>query len=419
MIAFSLKITAEYDILLLSFKPIPDTRTSVMKILSINLWFDKYGHKTLAQLKSFSHFGYETYAATIAEKEKSLLCEIYKVDYTDNPEENKPADPKSSYNISTIASEDLPKEAFGAAYFGAFRYLIDYACDNDFDIVYFRRLMSKIMYAGPHFGHLSGHCSIVYEIPTFPFDVPANKLYALRDKLEMFIYRRCKKHISVTSCCLYQHGKPDSDWLLFENGIDISNYTIHNTPPLDSDESCINMLMIANMQSWHRSERILHAIKDYKGTHRLHLIVASPESAEYNTMKELAVKLGIADMIEFNGFLPISRINEIAEDCHIAVGQLSGSEYGIMETHAIKHKDYCGLGLPMFSTCTDTSFPDDYPYFYFIKDTDAPIDLDSIIKWYVNLRNQNPDYRKDMYDHAKTSLQYDHYIKEILDRINC
>ena len=374
-----------------------------MKILSVNLWFEKYGHKTLAQLKSFTHFGYETYAATIIDKNGSLQCEIYRI--------------VSDKDIETTASAAFEKEAFGAAYFGAFRYLFDYACDNEFDIVYMRRLMSKIAYAGPHFKHLARHCSIVYEIPTFPFDVPANKLYALRDKIEMFIYRRCKKHISVTSCCLYQHGKPDNDWLLFENGIDISNYSIHSAPPLDTPESTVNMLMIANMQSWHRSERILHALKDYTGTHKLHLIVASPESEEYKEMQRLAVELGVAEMIDFNDFLPISKINEIAENCHIAVGQLSGSEYGVMETHAIKHKDYCGLGLPMFSTCTDSSFPDDYPYYYFIRDTDSPIDLDAIIKWYEDIRGMHANYRKEMYEHAESSLQYHGYVNEIIMRL--
>ncbi len=390
-----------------------------MKILSINLWFEKYGHKTLAQLKGFSQFGYETYAATIIDKDGALLCEIYRITCAKEGEVQSSitGNESSSCEIETTASVTIEKEAFGVAYFGAFRYLFDYACDNDFDIVYFRRLMSKIAYAAPHFKHLSKHCSIVYEIPTFPFDVPANKLYALRDKLEMLIYRSCKKYISVTSCCLYQHGKPDDDWLLFENGIDISNYTIHDVPSLDKPDGTVNMLMIANMQSWHRSERILHALKDYTGTHKLHLIVASPESDEYRAMQRLANELGVAEMIDFNGFLPISKINEIAETCHLAVGQLSGSEYGVMETHAIKHKDYCGLGLPMFSTCTDTSFPDDYPYYYFIKETDAPIDLDAIIKWYENIRETYPGYRKEMYDHAKKQLQYMDYVADILKQI--
>ena len=66
-----------------------------MKILSINLWFDKYGHKTLAQLKAFRSFGFETYAATVIEVKRALKCEIYKVDN----------------DITTAASQTLEKEA--------------------------------------------------------------------------------------------------------------------------------------------------------------------------------------------------------------------------------------------------------------------------------------------------------------------
>ena len=70
----------------------------------------------------------------------------------------------------------------------------------------------------------------------------------------------------------------------------------------------------------------------------------------------------------------------------------------------------------MFSTCTDTSFPNDYPYYYFIGDTDGDIDLDAIIRWYENIREKHPDHRREMYEHARKHLQYDGYVREILNR---
>ena len=115
----------------------------VMKTLSINLWVDKYGHKTLAQLKAFAGQGYETYAATVREEDKGLVCEIYRVSFisaagstggslgpdTGSERNNKP------YILNTVATEKVEKEAFGTAYFGAFRFLFDYAAENDFYIV--------------------------------------------------------------------------------------------------------------------------------------------------------------------------------------------------------------------------------------------------------------------------------------------
>ena len=71
----------------------------------------------------------------------------------------------------------------------------------------------------------------------------------------------------------------------------------------------------------------------------------------------------------------------------------------------------------MFSTCTDSSFPDDYPYYYFLKDTDADIDLDRIIRWYEDIRRNHPDYRREMYDYAGEHLQYKGYVQDILDRL--
>ena len=76
-----------------------------MKILSINLWFDKYGHKTLAQLKSFSQLGYDTYAATITDKDGALLCEIYRIKCAKEDETriNAPETGNEAYEIETTA----------------------------------------------------------------------------------------------------------------------------------------------------------------------------------------------------------------------------------------------------------------------------------------------------------------------------
>lgn len=369
-----------------------------MKILSINLWFDKYGQKTIAELKSFAHFGYETFAATIRPADGVYKVIVYRVEDRVTTE---------------ILSKDFKAKPAGLSYLDAFKYLFKYAADNNYDIVYMRRLMSKIMYAAPYLGSLSKKASIVYEIPTYPFDIPANMLYGMRDKLELAALKRVSKYISVTSACVYQNAKVPTDWLTFENGLNISNFTETPVPELNDT---ISMLMIANMASWHRSERILHAIKNYSGPYKLHLVVASAESKEYSDMKELAKEMGISDSIDFLNFMPLPEINELAKNIHLAVGQLSGSEYGVMETHALKHKDYCALGLPTFSTCTDSSFMGDYPYYYFIEDTDADIDLDSIIKWYEEI-HKDSDYRSKMFKYAEDNLQFHSYVKNILDRL--
>ena len=45
------------------------------------------------------------------------------------------------------------------------------------------------------------------------------------------------------------------------------------------------------------------------------------------------------------------------------------------------------------------------------------IDLDAIIRWYEAIRKDHPGYRREMYEHARDNLQYDGYVRSIIERL--
>ncbi len=375
-----------------------------MKVLSINLWFENYKPKTLAQLKSFAHFGYETYAATIIEKNGQLSCEIYRTVFSDN------AAPESSCVLEMTEATSFDREAFGTAYFSAFRYLFDYAAANDFDIVYIRRLMSKLYYASPHFKHLAGKCKIVYEIPTYPLDTNETFLYRLRDSLEMMLYSRIKKHITLTAVILRKDMQLPDKWISFHNGIDISNYSVTPVPQLKDE---IHFIAVANMADWHRYDRMLHAMHKYHGKYSLHLTVVSPDNNTVANLRNLVYELGLSEQVEFAGKKELPEIRQLASSCHIGVGQLSYSSDCPPQINTLKTKDYCAMGLPFFTSCRDTSFEPDYPYAYVLNNMDDDLILEDIINWFEQIYT-NPSYKQEMYDYAEKNLQFNNLVKQII-----
>lgn len=375
------------------------------KIMSINLWYDKYSNKTDGQLKAFRNLGYETHVATVVKNQSGFSLSIINVTGINNSEK-----------------EQIESESF-LNYKKIFRYLFDYCASNEYSFVYIRRLMSKLLQAAPFFKDLSKECPIVYEIPTYPLDTGNSLVYRVRDKVEMFVYKHYNRYIKLTLANVIDNVTLPKGWEVFYNAIDMDGYELSAVPPLNDT---LKMLIVANISEYHRYDRILDSIKKYVDTTQdmpntkmhpnIHLTVISPESNAYNYFKEKTSALSLNDYVTFLDKLSTSEIREVAKDCHIGIGQLSTSEKGSNLVNTLKSKDYCAMGLPFVSTCYDTSFEKDFPYIYISKNMDSEIDLANVIDWYKNIRKDSL-YKEKMYNYAKENLQYDKFALQIIEAI--
>ena len=379
------------------------------KILSINLWYEKYGNKTRAQLKSFRKLGYATFVATIAD---GLTVYVYEL--SDGV--------ASSCKDSTVATVEQVNSNCNivfskqcTSYDEAFKTIFEYACEQKFDVIYIRRLMSKLLKASKYIKKASKQIPIAYEIPTYPLDTGGSFLYAARDFVEMTAYKLVNPYIQKTLVNLIAEQKIPDNWEVFHNGIDIDNYLQSESPELSDT---IKFIMVANISEYHHYERMLTAMKEYvdkkNSQYQIHLTVISPDSPAYDSLKKQAEELGIEQMIDFMPSMTMPEIQKIANSCHIGVGQLSKSDKGSNLVNTLKSKDYCAMGIPFFSTCYDTSFEKDFKYIYVTSDMDSNINLDEIIDWYMNIRSDT-EYRSKMYNYAKNNLQFDKLAKQVDD----
>lgn len=359
------------------------------KILSINLWYEKYGNKTRAQLKCFRKAEFDTFIATVLVHDKLSLV-IYQL--TDS-------------NENLIFSKEFSN------YSSLFGCLFDYAIQEKFDIIYIRRLMSKLFYAQKYFKSVNKHIPIVYEIPTFPLDTGNGVLYSLRDFLEMTMYKCIDKSIRMTLVNLIADMPLRKNWYKFHNGIDIDNYHPLNYPELTDT---IKFLIVANISEYHHYERMIDAMHTYSGDKKIDLTIISPDSNAYEIIKNKVKSLNLSGMVHCLPAMNMSEIEKIAEQSHIGVAQLSTSEKGSNLVNTLKSKDYCAFGLPFFSTCYDTSFEKDFPFAYITESMDEEINLNGIIDWYLNIHSDK-NYRQKMFDYARNNLQFDKLVSNIID----
>lgn len=364
------------------------------KVLSINLWYEKYGNKTKAQLKSFRRAGFDSYVAEMSAVNNGVCLHIHKL--TTNQD-----------NIKETIEELVLSRDF-KNYRKAFDFLFSYCEAENFSLIYIRRLMSKLLYCADLINKVNNKIPVVYEIPTYPLDTGNGILYKIRDIAEMAVYK-CFCH-NLTLVNLIDSINIPNNWKTFHNAIDIDNYDLYPVPEYGNT---LNMLIVANIAEYHNYERIIDSIYNYKGDVSVHLSIVSPETNTYLKIKEKINKLGLSEIISTYENMSLDELNKFAKDFHIGIAQLSTSKKGSNIVNTLKTKDYCAMGLPFVSTCFDTSFDRDFPYSYITKNMDDEIDLSEIIKWYSNISKDN-EYRAHMYQYAKDNLQFDTLIDDLI-----
>ncbi len=364
-----------------------------MKMLSINLWYDNYKNKTNAQLASFRRAGYMTDVATVLVHNAKYIVKLFSV---------------------TDTTQIAVTEQSFTSWRSAFHFLFDHATEQEYDLIYVRRLMSKLFSAASSIRKVGKMIPIVYEIPTYPLDTNETLLYKIRDLLEMRLYASLSDSIALTTVILRQDIRLPENWISFHNGIDISDYSVTPVPHLDER---IDFMIVANMADWHRYDRMVCAMKNYNGKYTLHLTVIAPENDTVNRLKKLVNEYGLDTKVDFVGKKDIPQIREIAKCCHIGIGQLSRSTDCSPQINTLKTKDYCAMGLPFVTSCRDTSFEPDYPYAYVLKKMDDELILSDVIAWYEKI-HLNQGYRQEMYDYAKENLQFGELVKNIMERLN-
>lgn len=368
-----------------------------MKMLSVNLWYNKYSSKTNMQLQSYRKLGFCTHLFTIIKQDNTLHAQIHDVTETDS---------------SLIYDLEYSAYFKPFVYYSIFKDLSRYI--SSYDFIYIRRLMSKIFFIVPFMQEINKNTKVIYEFPTFPFDKNVSVIYKIRDFFELRSYNLIRKYVDLTLAIPTDHKKINKEWLCISNYIDISEFML---PPKMYTTSTIHFLIVANMARWHGYKRFLESMRNYNGENKIMLTVVSAETPDYIIFKETVQQYNLSNSVTCLPQMNLSQIQEIASDCHIGVGFLSDSSSGIKEISSLKHRDYAAMGLPFFTTINDFSFKDKCPYYYKIENPDVQINLDVIIDWFLDI-SVDPNYKIKMYEYARDNLQYYNVAKEIVARLS-
>jgi len=168
----------------------------------------------------------------------------------------------------------------------------------------------------------------------------------------------------------------------FSNGINSKDFTMRTAPPL---HNVFHVSIIASHFSpWHGLDRLLKSLAKYDGTHKVHLhIIGQLSSADLALIENTQMSASV--ILEQHGKLFAMELDEVLLQTHMACDSLAMYRLNMHETSTLKSKEYIARGIPFIYSAFDKDMIGLEAYLYDVKNSDALLDFDDIIRHYQAL----------------------------------
>lgn len=257
---------------------------------------------------------------------------------------------------------------------------------SDADFLYIRqpRFVSKEMLAFlKEFKNSNPTATVIYEVPTFPYDDPLKtvKTYAalLKD-------RKYRKHlieyvdrISDLSGTDEIFGIPT---IQFSNGINMARIKPKKTAQSMSE---VHLMCVAYYGDWHGMDRMIKGLHRYYedgGTRKIVLHLAGAGDT-LSTLKNLTGKYGLGEHVVFPGIVSGKELDDLYDGCSFAVGALGFHRYGDVVAASLKTREYLAKGIPfIYEGEVDVFQKEPLDYCWKVPYDDSPIDIEAFLAFH-------------------------------------
>jgi glycosyltransferase involved in cell wall biosynthesis len=356
-------------------------KLAYITLLDISAKSNGVNKKILAQCKAFVHLGYDVDLFSMTEN--GLM----------------------RTNLVTGERDEKQLSRFGKIFF--YNEILDFINKNadGYDMAYLRQpypTIKTICFRNFINKSKKKIRKVVLEMPTYPFldesKILKAKVYNYIFRLQFFL---AKRNIDLVT---YMGALTNSIWgvkaLRIFNSVDIAQYPLVEKEHLEpSVEKELRLIGVAQLAYWHGYDRIISGMADfYKNNNDrrkiyFDIVGGSDFGTTESELKELVSRFKLEEYVIFHGPLHGEALNRVFENSDIAVDSLGRHRSNNDYNCSLKSKEYCARGLPFIKSHQDDSF--DGTGFYFQSPADeSPIDIESLVSWFEEVRNNGSDMRR-------------------------
>lgn len=268
------------------------------------------------------------------------------------------------------------------------------------------------------------YIKVFSEIPTYPYDQEYQNSRILKDKILYFLDKRSrcklKRYIDRIIVVSYDYSIFDIPTINISNGICVSQFELSKRPQFT--ERYLHMIGIGNIDFWHGYDRIIQGLRCFYDIHgvqekQLFFHVVSPMGNTVQELIKITQAYGLSDFVIFHGERFGSELDQVVDQCHIAIGDLGCHRKGVKETAALKVREYVARGMPFVSSAEDPDFSNLFPYRLKLPANDHPIEMQKMID-FTKVVYRDLNHSQRLRDYAINNLDWSIKLEKVVYGIN-
>ena len=292
---------------------------------------------------------------------------------------------------------------------------------KEYDFLYLRfvALHPYFLFFLKHVHKQNPQMKIFLEVPTYPYDdefqgfLPKLALgldILLRKRLRRYIHRVVhygeEKHI---------FGIPT---IPIKNGVNLEQIPVSNSTPINNR---LRMIAIGNWNIWHGLDRLLKGMDIYYRTSKtvktnVHLTIIG-HGKEYPNYKEFIQNHQLEPYVKCLPPQSDKQLDRYFEEADLGIGTLGIHRIKVPFNSALKHRYYCGRGLPFILSSMDKDFPDTLQFIYYIPRDEAPININELVTFFEKLVKQNEEFHHEIRQYAEYNLSWRAQMKPVFEEL--
>lgn len=260
-------------------------------------------------------------------------------------------------------------------------------------------------------------CSIIIEIPTYPYDKEFSEYWHRWPLLweDRFCRKRLKAYVdrmAVLGDWSSLFGIPT---LQIFNGMDLEKVTIKKQNP----DSTINICCMARFEYWHGADRLLAGLENYQKAgvpSNIHVYLAG-DGSEIKELKKQTKESGLNNMVTFCGLLNRQEMDKLYDKCDIAVASLGGFRKNVSVSSELKSREYLAKGIPFFYAGEIDVFMNEPVNFCLqIPANNTPVDMEEILMFYKNLiqRQTKQELSSQIRAYAERNIGWEKALEPVI-----
>jgi hypothetical protein len=354
-----------------------------------------YKNKIHSQCKAFYELGYECFLFIVKD---DCLC-LYKI------EDNETILKKYPFiKTRNNQARNIRDEFYLFKYFtDCIKQIID---ELSINTVYIRRILPII----PQLLNLLNYIrkqsiKIIYEYPTYPW----KKELLLGHKYLFYIvdsvlYKSLIKRVDIIACYGKYYGN-NAKFVELMNGIDANNYTLHTV----NNNNYISLIGVAHVTLFHGYDKIIRGLYIYyKSDPKIKVFfnIVGPVDAKLQ-LEKLTFDLKMDDYVSFHGYCTGKYLDELFDKADIGIDCLALNRRDNGVCGSLKSREYLARGLPfVFAGNLDFMLGKNSNDFILrVPENTDYIDINSILKFYQNIKSTPNNIRKFVEDYLSWEKQ--------------